>query len=93
MSQRGAQAATITAKGAGALAFRKVPVKKFGNDRFVNVPYPKTSATCPLGKVGNTAHAIAERGRRVATVSQVLLVRVNVRRERTLGKPVDTVEL
>jgi hypothetical protein len=92
MSQRGAQTATITTNRTGASAFRKMPVKEFGNDWFVNAPDLQTSATRPLGEVGNAAHATAERVRRVPTLSQVLLVRINVRRERALDKPVDTVE-
>lgn len=55
MSQRSAQAAAITANSAGTSAFRKVPVKKFGNDRFVNAPDPQTTTTRPLGEVGNAA--------------------------------------
>jgi hypothetical protein len=66
-------------------------VKKLDDDGFVNVLDSQSSATRPLGEVGNAAHAIAERVRRVATLSQVLLVRINVRGEWTLRKPVDTV--
>ena len=51
------------------------------DDGFINVLDSESSATCPLGEVGNTAHAIVERVRRVATLSQVLLVRIDVRGE------------
>jgi hypothetical protein len=68
----------MTTNRARAAASGKVRVKKLDDDGFVHVLDPQSPTTCPLGEVGNAAHAIAEGVRSIATLNQVLLVRINV---------------
>ncbi len=69
-----------------------MPIEKFGDDGFVNVAGRKMPLMKPLRKVGNAADAGSKRRSGVVAVSQVLLVRVKVRREGAFGKPVYPVE-
>jgi hypothetical protein len=89
MAQSGAQRAPITLNRAGAAASWQMIVKEFNDNGFVNAMQAQLATVNPLSKVGNTADAVGKRGRSVAAVSQVLLVRINVRCERPLGEPVD----
>ena len=88
MAQCRTQIASITPNLAGALALRKMLIEEFGNDGFVNVAGRKMSLMKPLRKVSNAADVGSKRRNGVVAVSQILLVRVKVRRERALGKPV-----
>jgi hypothetical protein len=90
MAQRSTQVASFTLNRAGATASRQMVVKELGDNCFVDVSDAQTATVKPLSKVGNAAHAVGKRGRSVAAVSQVLLIRIYVRRERPLGEPVDT---
>ena len=67
---------------------RKMLIEEFGNDGFVNVAGRKMSLMKPLRKVSNAADVGSKRRNGVVAVSQILLVRVKVRGERPLGKPV-----
>lgn len=92
MTQRGPQAAPITLNRSGAAAAKKVLVQELGDDCLVDTLNAQTAAVNPLGEVGNAANAVGEGSRRVAAVGQVLLERINVRRERPLREPVDATE-
>jgi hypothetical protein len=67
-------------------------VKELGDNSLVDASDGQTTTVNPLSKVSNAANAVGKRGRRIAAVSQVLLVRINVRGERPLGEPVDAGE-
>src|SRR6266705_4004697 len=63
-------------------------VKKLGDDRLINARGETVGTLEPLGKMGNAPHATADRARSVATPGQILLVRVAVRGQGPVGKPV-----
>jgi hypothetical protein len=92
MAHCGAQIATITANRTRATASWKMIVKELGNDCFVDASDAQTLGLNPLSKVGNAAQVAGKRRRRVAAISQVLLVRINVKRERPFDEPVCTGE-
>jgi hypothetical protein len=88
MAQRGTQIASIMLNRAGATASRKMIVKELGDNCFVDASDAQTATVKPLRKVGKAAHAVGKRGRSVAAISQVLLIRIYVRCERPFGEPV-----
>jgi len=63
-------------------------VKELGDDRLVDASDAQSATGNPLSKVSETADAVGKRGRSIASVSQVLLERVKMRRDRPLAKPV-----
>jgi hypothetical protein len=67
-------------------------VKELGDDSLVDALDAKSATGNPLSKVGETADAVGKRGRSIASVSQVLLERVKMRRDRPLVEPVDSGE-
>jgi hypothetical protein len=75
-----------------ALAFGKVLVKKFSNNRLVNAFDKQALARHPLGKVVNAAQAATERVCRIAAITQVVLVRIKVQHKRSVCKPVGAVK-
>jgi len=92
MAQRSTQRAAIALNRSGALTARQVLVEELGNSALVDASNVQTSAVDPLAEMGDAAHAVGERGRCVPSVGQVLLERINVRRERPSAKPVDPAE-
>src|SRR3990170_2483560 len=82
MTQRGAQTAPVALNRSRAVASRKMFVEELGDDSLVDASDAETPTGNPLSKVGETAHAVGKRGRSVSAVSQVLLKRVKMRRDR-----------
>src|SRR3990172_6179063 len=88
MAQRSAQTAPVALNRSRAVASRKMFVKELGDDRLVDASDAQAATGNPLSKVSETADAVGKGGRSIASVSQVLLERVKMRRDRPLVEPV-----
>ncbi len=72
-----------------AAAARKVFVQELSDSRLIDALNAQSATAIPLRKVGDATHAVSERGRSIASVGQVLLVRIKVTRDRILVEPID----
>jgi hypothetical protein len=92
MTQCGAQTTPVALNRSGAAAARKVLVQELGDSCLVDTLNSPTAVVNPLGEVSDAAHAVSERRRSVAAVGQVLLERIDVKREGPFGEPIDATE-